>query len=314
MNRIRNPELPLIGRSVDAQSGEDRDHWRSVFSGLWGALEVKPVVEGNISGSLYSRTIGDLSFNRIEFGNQQFEKSHNRRLQEEPFFSLSFPESGTALCEIDGNRVQLLPQNTYLLNNGLSAKLRVKRDYSTFNVKIPVTALEHRLGCNAGILSRTIVQPDAIFHMMQRLIIELLQNVDEADVRTVGFMTNQMLDTVAFFLSSGGAMSDDSIAVQALRARVLAFIDANYRNPDLTPAKIASTCGISRSYLYKIFADGPSVMERVRKRRLEAARGMLTDRDRKMTMTQVALNTGFSSSSEFSRLFKKAFGAVPSRV
>lgn len=314
MTRITSPELPLIGRSADAQSGEDRDHWRSLFSGVWGELDVKPVVEGNITGSLYSRRMGDLSFNRIEFGNQQFEKSHNRRLQEEPFFSLSFPESGTALCEIEGNRVQLSPHNTYLLNNGLSAKLRVERDYSTFNVKIPVTALEHRLGPNAGILSRPIVQPDAIFHMMQRLIVELLLNVDDSDARTIGFMTNQMLDTVAFFLSSGGAMSDDSIAVQALRARVLAFIDAHYRNPGLTPGDIAATCGISRSYLYKIFADGPSVMERVRKRRLEAARGMLTHQERRMTMTQVALDSGFSSSSEFSRLFKKAFGVAPSRM
>ncbi|WBU57395.1 AraC family transcriptional regulator [Paracoccus sediminicola] len=313
-SNFANPKLPLIGRSADAQPGDAGDHWRSVFSGVWGPLNVRPVTDGNISGSLYSRKVGDLTFNRIEFGNQQFEKSHSRHSNEEPFFSLSFPESGAALCQIGERIEQLLPQNAYLLNNGMSAKLRVQKDYSTFNLKIPVSALEHRLGPNSGILSRAVVRPDAIFHMMKRLIFELLDTGDEADERTIGFMTNQMLETVAFFLTSGDSMSDDSIAVQAAQARVLAFIDAGFRDPGLTPLRIAEACRISRSYLYKIFADGPSVMERVRLRRLESARGMIMHGGGRRSMTEIAMASGFSSSSEFSRLFRKQYGVAPSRL
>ncbi|SDD68461.1 AraC-type DNA-binding protein [Paracoccus isoporae] len=314
MDQKTHPQLPLIGRSSDARPDSAGEHWRSLFSGVWGALNVKPAVEGSISGSLYSRKIGDLTFNRIEFGNQQFEKSHSRTLSEEPFFSLSFPESGAAQCQIGDRTVRLLPQNTYLLNNGMSAKLRVEKDYSTFNLKIPVSALEHRLGPNSGILARAVVQPDAIYHMMTRLIFELLQNVDEADDRTVAFMTNQMMETVAFFLTSGDSMSEDSIAVQAAQARVLAYIDASFRDPELTPQRIAAACRVSRSYLYKIFSDGPSVMERVRQRRLEAARGMILHLGDRESLTRIAMTCGFSSSSEFSRLFKKQFGVAPSRM
>ncbi|MEM9630835.1 MAG: helix-turn-helix domain-containing protein [Pseudomonadota bacterium] len=306
--------LPLIGRTADVVRERSDDHWKAVFGGIWGTNNIQPVVEGQISGSLHSRKVGDLTFNRIEFGNQQFEKSHNRRSEEEPFFSLSFPESGTAICQIADVQAQLLPQNTYLLNNGLAARLRVEHDYSTFNVKIPVTSLEHRLGRKSSILSRPVVQPDAIFHMLQRLIVELLENVDELDERTLGFMTNQMLDTVAFFLSSGGCVSEDSLAVQSVRARVLAYIDTKFRDPNLHPQVIAQACGISRSYLYKVFSDGPSLMERIRTRRLEAARGMIEQRSGKLSMTQVAMASGFSSSSEFSRLFKKEFGIAPSKL
>ncbi|WP_458790438.1 AraC family transcriptional regulator [Yoonia sp. MH D7] len=310
-----NHQLPLIGRTSDVDHARIEEHWRSVFSGVWGGnLEFQPVKEGQISGSLHSQKVGDLTFNRIEFGHQQFERSRGRHKQsDEPFYSLTFPESGEAMCQIGELNTRLVPQKAYLLNNGLTAKLRVERDYSTFNVQIPVCALEHRLGRKTNVLSKPIVQPDAIFHMMQRLVAELLNNVETFDAKTAGFMTNQMLDTVAFFLTSSGSESEDSLAMQAVRARILAFIDARYNNPDLTPKTIAQHCGISRSYLYKVFAEGPSVMERLRHRRLEAARGMIEFQTPSLNMTEVAMACGFSNSSEFSRLFKGEYGTAPSK-
>jgi len=307
--------LQLIGTTSDVALSESENHWRNVFGGIWGALDIRSVHDGQISGSLHSRTVGDLTFNRIEFGNQQFERTRSQLKElDAPFFSLSFPEAGSAICQIGDTVAQLKPQNAYLLNNGLSAKLKVEHNYSTFNLKIPAAELEHRLGRKTDILTRGIIQPDAICHMMQRLIAELLENVESLDEKTVGFMTNQMLDTVAFFLTSGGGMSEDSLAQNAVRARVLAFLDANYHVTTLTPQKIAQACGISRSYLYKVFSREPSVMSLLKDRRLEAARGMIEWRTTPLTMTEVAMACGFSSSSEFSRQFRNEFGIAPSKM
>lgn len=78
-----------------------------------------------------------------------------------------------------------------------------------------------------------------------------------------------MLDTVAFFLSGGGdAVSQDSLAVRSVRACVLAYLDTSFRDSSLDPLAIATACGISRSNLYKVFADGLSVMEHLKRRRL----------------------------------------------
>jgi len=308
-------KLPLIGSSSDVASEQSEDHWRSVFGEIWGPVNIKAVTDGLISGSLRSKKVGGLSVNCIEFGNQQFERSHSdlKRL-DEPFYSLSFPDNGEALCQIGDLQTRLVPQHVYLLNNNIAAKLKVEENYSTFNIKIPMDALEYRLGRNASILSRPIVQPDAIYHMMQRLITELLENVDNHNEQAAAFMTNQMLDTVAFFLASGGGHSEDSIAVQATKAKIIAFIDSSFRETELNPATVAKACGISRSYLYKIFSEGPSVMERIRKRRLDAARGMLELRITSLSMTEVAMVCGFSNSSEFSRLFKTEFGVAPSKI
>lgn len=307
--------LPLIGRTMDVGAQLSDDHWRSVFGELWGSIDLKAVKDGQISGSLHSRKVGNLTFSRIEFGNQKFERTHAHLKDEpEPFYSLTFPESGAAECQIGDTYARLAPEKAYLLNNGLAAKLKIDEKYSTFNVKIPLSDLEHRLGRKTDILSRAIVQPDAIYHMMNRLIVELLENVDVLDERAGNFMASQMLDTVAFFLMSGGTTSEDSIAVQAIRARVIAYLDARFRDTSLTPQKIAAACGISRSYLYRVFAKDEPVMERLRRRRLEAARGMIENNPANQSLTQIAMSCGISSSAEFSRQFKTEFGVSPSKL
>jgi AraC-like DNA-binding protein len=116
----------------------------------------------------------------------------------------------------------------------------------------------------------------------------------------------------AFFLAAGIEMSADTLAIQSMRARVMALLDANFHDVSLAPKTIAKACGISRSYLYKVFAERPSVMEHRRCRRLDAALGLIERRCKDLSITSVAMACGFSSSSEFSRLFKEEFGIKPS--
>jgi AraC-like DNA-binding protein len=308
-----NDQLPWVGGTSEVDGTLSDDHWREVFGRLWGNLNLMPVREGNIFGSLHSRSIEELRFNRIEFGNQKFERLKQVN-SEEPFYSLTFPQAGSARCQIGGQSTKLLPGNAYLLNNGLAAKLLVEEQYSTYNVLIPISALEYRLGRRTDILSREIIQTDSIYHVLLQMMSELMTNYGKLDDISARFLTNQMLDLVAFFLNVGEGISDDTLSVQATRARVVAYLKSNFQNADLSPGLIAAKCGISRSYLYKLFRDGPSVMEQVRHLRLEAAKAKVELHDKRFSMTEIAMTCGFSSSTEFSRLFKKKFGVAPSKV
>ena len=305
--------LPLVGSTVDVRGSDSLEHWRSIFGGIWGPVELTEIGSGKIAGSLYSRHVGNLTFNRLHFGNQLFEcVKGNTACRDEPFYSMTFPHAGAADCFVGDCHKHLVPNHCYLINVDLSAKLRVEKDYSTFNIQIPKSAMDHRLGRRIKIAPCGIVQSDAIYHMMQWLIGELVSSAECLDKNTSGFLANQLLDTMAFFLAAGSEMSDDTLAVQTVRARVLAFLDSSFHDASLDPQTIAQACGISRSYLYKIFAEGPSVMEHLRRRRLEAARGLIELRRNDLPITSVAMACGFSSSSEFSRLFKKEFGIKPS--
>ena len=313
MNDLAN--MPLVGKTAEVSGVDSMEHWRHVFGGIWGPVDLTEIGGGRLSGSLHSRRAGALTFNQIDFGHQIFRCVKGQEAQRnEPFFSLTFPESGSAKCHVGDQTMRLVPKHAYLINVDLSARLEVQDSYSTFNIQIPVSALEYRLGRRVGILPRSVLQPDTIYHHMQHLISQLTSNPDGKDEDVLGFLSNQMLDTVAFFLTAGNSESEETLAVQCVRARVLAYLDESYHNERLNPAIIAKDCGVSRSYLYKIFAQGPSVMEHLRRRRLEAAREMLHHGLVKHSMTTVAMNCGFSSSSEFSRLFKKQFGISPSQI
>jgi len=313
---MRVPEnLPFVGTTGEVDSVHSLDYWTSIFSGVWGPVELSEIGDGQLSGSLNSRQVCELTFNKITFGNQLFKCVRgNENSRNEPFYSLTFPQSGSANCFVGDTRMQLVPQHAYLINVNSSAQLSVERHYSTFNIQIPVSRLEHRLGNCADILPRGIVDSDPIFHLLKHLIEQLTQDGKRLDTSTAGFLTNKMLDAVAFFLTAGNYESQETIAVHSVRARVLAHLDANFQDPTLTPASIANACGISRSYLYKVFSEGLPIMQLLKRRRLEAAREMLKRRNEKLKLTSVAMACGFSSSSEFSRLFKLAFKIKPSEI
>lgn len=307
--------LPLVGTTHEVRTADKLDHWRSIFSGVWGPVELTEIGGGKLSGSLNSQRVNDLNFNRITFGNQLFECiPGNDSAREEPFYSLTFPQSGVANCYVGESHMRLVPNHAYLINVNTSAKLQVEQHYSTFNIQIPVSRLEHRLGSCLTILPRGIVEPDPIYHLLKHLIDDLTQVGKQYDASTTGFLIKQLLDAVAFFLTAGNDLSQETIAVRSVRERVLAYLDANFQNTPLTPDIIANECGISRSYLYKIFSEGPSIMELLKRRRLEAAREMLTSPTEELNLTQVAMACGFTSSSEFSRLFKLRFKIKPSEL
>ncbi|MGI5440603.1 helix-turn-helix domain-containing protein [Streptomyces shenzhenensis] len=94
---------------------------------------------------------------------------------------------------------------------------------------------------------------------------------------------------------------------EALRDRILGYIEARLSDRDLTPAGIAAAHHISVRRLHKLFQDQPlTVAALIRRRRLERCRADLARSDR--TVAAVAARWGFADPAHFSRLFKATYG------
>ncbi|MEU1299778.1 helix-turn-helix domain-containing protein [Streptomyces shenzhenensis] len=94
---------------------------------------------------------------------------------------------------------------------------------------------------------------------------------------------------------------------EALRDRILGYIEARLSDRDLTPAGIAAAHHISVRRLHKLFQDQPlTVAALIRRRRLERCRADLARSDR--TVATVAARWGFADPAHFSRLFKATYG------
>jgi AraC-like DNA-binding protein len=96
--------------------------------------------------------------------------------------------------------------------------------------------------------------------------------------------------------------------------RVRQIAEERLTEPRLEAAAISRALGISRASLYRhLRADGaPPLARLIRVVRLR--RGLLLLLEGERTVSQVAADVGFSSLSQFSRSFKRAYGVAPSAL
>ena len=82
----------------------------------------------------------------------------------------------------------------------------------------------------------------------------------------------------------------------------------------LTLGHLAASAGVSVRQLNRLFQEklGDSTMGYYRQMRLEKARGLL--RNSPMSLTEIALATGFASSSHFSKAHSQQYGHAPSSL
>lgn len=97
------------------------------------------------------------------------------------------------------------------------------------------------------------------------------------------------------------------------RERMLAFIDSRLADPALNAETLMLRFGVSRANLYRLFAEDGGVASAIRDRRLDAARRRLAGAEA-ASVTEIALDFGFSSSGQFSRAFRGRFGVSPTEA
>src|SRR5699024_7213507 len=109
---------------------------------------------------------------------------------------------------------------------------------------------------------------------------------------------------------------DSAASAIPLVKRVQTSVAKHLNDPRLSPDFLAARIGISRRQLYAICRDqlGP-IATYIRRQRLEYSRMLLADEynpTHPMSITNVALASGFEDPAHFSRLFRAQYGISPS--
>jgi AraC-like DNA-binding protein len=90
------------------------------------------------------------------------------------------------------------------------------------------------------------------------------------------------------------------------------MIENSYQNPDCSPIFIAQQTNLSVSYVGRLYKHYMlrSIHEAIMNIRMKHAQQLLTN-NRKMTIAQIAKDTGFSSASYFSKAFHREYSMSP---
>jgi signal transduction histidine kinase/AraC-like DNA-binding protein len=121
------------------------------------------------------------------------------------------------------------------------------------------------------------------------------------------FNTQETMDRIGEVLSRNKHLGSEA---QRLVRQAMAYIHEHYMEP-IQRSAIAKHLSINEQYLTRCFNKeiGVSPMAYLNRYRIQQAKKLLETGKR--TITQVALETGFSSQSYFSRMFQKEVGISP---
>ncbi|MDR6599300.1 AraC-like DNA-binding protein [Achromobacter deleyi] len=126
------------------------------------------------------------------------------------------------------------------------------------------------------------------------------------------------LEALTTLLSAGLANAapiqnaPDSLLGQALRARVLAYIDHHLAQPELGPELLMQRFRVSRAHLYRVFAELGGIAHIIKCKRLDAAYARIVDpRHARHPVGQTAAHFGFRDPARFRKAFIARFGVAP---
>jgi len=168
---------------------------------------------------------------------------------------------------------------------------------------------------------RLCVRPQGESKSFQDLVLGTMRSFGQNawGLTTGEFLSSARLVGELVLLALGGlanSSADEGCVRAANLSRAKQIIRKRLAEPDLTLADVAREAGISLRYLHKLFrAEGLTMYEFLKSERLRKARQLLEVPPlRRVSITDVFLECGFSDKSYFSRAFKQEFGIRPSEV
>src|SRR5438270_2020190 len=264
-------------------------------------------------GSIERRNIGGLEFTLFSSSSVSFSKfpAGSAHPGEAPCIIVTQLEGIRSYLQ-DGAVAILRPGDSTLIDSGRPWSSECGVDCSRLYLRVPKWLLENRLRVKSLPTVRCISGASGLGATLAHFLTSLYEQAGVLDENEGAAAVEAYLELLAACIGHSESFAPDSKG-KDLVPRVDAFIETHLADPSLTPAKIASTVGISVRHLHRLFnAKGHTVSGRIRERRLEQCGADLSDaRLRIKTITEIAFLWGFSDSAHFSRLFKNRFGICP---
>jgi AraC family transcriptional regulator, positive regulator of tynA and feaB len=288
--------------------------WSDALTDLCGRFSVDPLEASSLEARINYTTVSRLKLCQIEASQHRIAHTDWRiRSTEHPYIKILFQTYGVSYFEQDGRRIEIMPGDCLaydvscphtIISPALTRHEVVVvpkeflRERGFHTEKMTACKLSSRAGTgriaheflHAAFTEAAKLSPSSAAGVAESLIDLLLLPLREADA--------------AF----------DRVGPEAMYIRAQAFIREHLRDPELCIDQISAALGCTKRYLHMLFSErGMTVSDYIWRARLQHCRQELETHAGK-TITDVAFSWGFSSSSHFSRVFRKYFGVVPSSI
>jgi len=307
---------PVRTFSTDGMAGGRRiEFWNEVVCNTFTPLTVNAPSE-EFQGRMRHLELADI---RLAVADSTAAIVTHSRAQvsrcQDAYFMLHLQLSGHSFNQQTGREVTLSPGSLTLFDSTRPYSVAFSHPTSILVARIPRSLMREYVTCPEALTLIPLSASSPTVELAARFMRDLWRKSAAVSSQPAARHLNQGLMNLiaAAYASTGGAKVEGSPHAAVVRIRLLEHIEANLRNPDLTPATIARMGHVSTRYLHLLFKQqGESVRRYVQRRRLEECARILRDRSRdSKSVTDIACEQGFNSTSQFCRAFREHYGVTP---
>lgn len=302
----------------DLPPNEQFDSWKETVSQTYVPLAATSLTgDAPFGGELISQSLGSAHISEISGGSCEVARTAETIRRSDPgLLKLSLQLRGYCVLTQDGREAALTPGDFALYDTRRQYQLSFDNRFHSLIVMFPHELLPLRDNELREFTARRVSGRQGIGGLVAPLLLNMSRQMrtDElsGNVELTGAVVNLLAAAFTEQLGCESRVAPETHRA-ALILKIKAFIDARLEDPELSSSGIADAHHISPRYLQKLFeADGTTVTDWVRVRRLEHCRNDLTDpRLAGTSIGAIAARWGLVDSSYFSRLFKSAYGTAP---
>ncbi|QKV74244.1 helix-turn-helix domain-containing protein [Amycolatopsis sp. Hca4] len=310
-----------VFQTLDLPVAERLDRWREVTSNALVSTETVHVGPGNFVAALRMVDLSAVQVTTMSLPQLRSSRTatHIRKSDPEQF-QLAVPVCGRYRFSQAGRQVEIGPGDLMLYDSSRPfdswTQPCVSNNCSVIMAQFPKRALPLPPDRVAPLTALRSSAGRGIGAVASSFIKELAGNREQfgaIDAIRLGTLTVDLLAAwCAHVLDAEYALPVES-RERALLAEINSFIECHLADPGLSPGTVAAAHHISDRCLYRLFQrQGKTVAGWIRHRRLERCRHDLADPAlRSSPVHAVAVRWGFTDKSQFSRLFRAAYGMSP---
>lgn len=299
--------------TADIPEGRQFAHWQDYICDSLVGLDCTSPTRERFQGTICNRKFGGLQLSTMTSDQMSLSRSKARiaRAREDDFL-VAFEGRAQSYGSQDGREAVLDVHDFALFDSTRPYEVRFKPKFKHFVLKIPRSALMSRLGNPNSVTGSRIPGENGAGRIASQFFFELEQQLDSLDHLQADRLGQIGLDLLAAALAGMSTRGMSTIKT-AWVARIKVLTNSRLSDPTLSPGSIASSLGISVRYLNSLFSSEELSFDRwVWELRLQRCHAALTDKSQlARSISDIALNWGFSDMAHFSRSFRQRFGYSP---
>jgi AraC-like DNA-binding protein len=313
------PIMPIVHHynTEQLQSANKLNAWQEYMSAVYYDLDIVPLSADKVRGELYEVQFPSIGLSQFRADAQKVvrHKSAAQRDKSENFVFL-FPTRQRMAFEQNGRAGVVLPGSVFLLNSAEGYIIDVPDQSENVTLKISCAALRSRLNKIDDICGTRNFANPFLVPVVAQMGAQLLKFDGGGDSMKLERTLTDLVCLMVETRSEGDLwMRDRQSLISVMYDRLMSYMRAHFRDPDLSPNTVAGAHRISAGYLHRVFhRHGTKFGEFLMETRLTAACQMLQNAkasNQPINLGEIGYSCGFVSQAHFSSRFKERFGVSP---